>query len=478
MNKTENSLSRKILSVIALVFFAVTIISYISITSLLKDTLYQLERDKADLIVKNYAPLISIHLFLGMNERVNKITNSIMKNKSVLKVTILDNNSKIISNSENNITRGMEVEEIIYTPHSKIKIGKLKIIYSTDNFDKLISKYFTLMISSLLILVLIFILLNIYIRNLLYPLKKLAKILKNYSSQTAVDIPYLNETNEIGLISNAMDISHKKSLEYSKKLQEMTHQLQNHNNLLEEKVREEVEIIKQKDKQLLYQSRLALMGEMISMIAHQWRQPLSAISATTSNLTLKLMLDDINKKEFEQDIASITKYAQHLSETIDDFRDFFIKDKSKEITTLDKIVNSTLDIIKKSIENKNIEIKHELSCDTKFQTFSNELKQTLLNLIKNAEDALLDNNIKNPQIYIKTTCTDNKMILIVKDNAGGIPDDIIDKIFDPYFSTRKGKNGTGLGLYMSKTIIEEHCTGELTVSNDENGAVFKITFHM
>jgi PAS domain S-box-containing protein len=232
--------------------------------------------------------------------------------------------------------------------------------------------------------------------------------------------------------------------------------------------------IKEKDKQLITQSRLAQMGEMISMIAHQWRQPLTAISATSNNLTLKLMMNDVDNKEFEKEIGLISDYAQHLSKTIDDFRGFFKENKEKETTTLDNLVNSTLDIVKISLENKNINIKTDLNSTIELKTYPNEVKQVILNLIKNAQDALLDNKIENPIIIIKTRYKNNNHIITIKDNGGGIPSNIIDKIFEPYFSTKKEKDGTGLGLYMSKTIIEEHCSGDLSVSNDEDGAVFTI----
>ena len=249
-------------------------------------------------------------------------------------------------------------------------------------------------------------------------------------------------------------------------------------NQLEVRVKEEVQKNAHKDQQMLQQSRLAQMGEMISMIAHQWRQPLTAISATTNNLSFKLMMDDIDKKEFEKEINLISDYSQHLSKTIDDFRGFFKVKKNKELTTLSKVVNETLDIIKISIENKNIKITTNLECQVEFETYPSEVKQVILNLIKNAEDILLEKNIKNPMINITTICKkDNIYSLVVKDNGGGIPEDIINQIFDPYFSTKKEKDGTGLGLYMSKRIIEEHCNGKINVFNDNDGAVFEIFFN-
>ncbi|MCK5110947.1 MAG: transporter substrate-binding domain-containing protein [Arcobacteraceae bacterium] len=243
-------------------------------------------------------------------------------------------------------------------------------------------------------------------------------------------------------------------------------------------IKEKEQALNRQEKFLQQQSRLAQMGEMISMIAHQWRQPLNAISLTTNNLQFKLMMDDVDNELFKKEIGLIDEYSQHLSKTIDDFRGFFKDNKEKEITTLEKIVNSTLAIVKTSIENKNIKIITDFNCDVELKTYPSEIKQVVLNLIKNAEDALLDNEIDNPTITIQTLCTidcKNK-ILIIKDNAGGIAENIMHKIFDPYYSTKKEKDGTGLGLYMSKTIIEEHCDGKLTVSNDKEGAVFKIVF--
>ena len=267
--------------------------------------------------------------------------------------------------------------------------------------------------------------------------------------------------------------------EKTKELKKQKDQLEQLTKTLELRVKEEVKHSRTKDQQLLHQSRLAQMGEMISMIAHQWRQPLNAISLTSSNLKFKCMMDDINNKEFEKELDLIEDYSEHLSETIDDFRGFFKDEKDEEITTLEKIINSTLDIVKISVENKNIKIITHFNCEVEFKTYPNKIKQVILNLIKNAEDILLENNIKNPTIIIETLydLSDNAKILIVKDNAGGVPFSIIDKIFDPYFSTKIEKDGTGLGLYMSKTIIKEHCQGSLKVSNDSKGAIFEIKLY-
>ncbi len=250
----------------------------------------------------------------------------------------------------------------------------------------------------------------------------------------------------------------------------LNQQIQQLNQQLESEVKEAIEETQKNEQLLQQQSRLAQMGEMISMIAHQWRQPLAAISSTSGGIRLKATLNKLDKDTTIELSNKISEYAQHLSSTIDDFRDFFKTNKEKENITYNEIIDSVLNIVEDSIKNQNIKIIQNLNSQEIFNTYQNELRQVVLNLIKNAEDILIQKKIENPTIIIET----KENILSISDNGGGIGEDIIGKIFDPYFSTKKEKDGTGLGLYMSKTIIEEHCDGELTVSNDDNGAVFTI----
>ena len=249
------------------------------------------------------------------------------------------------------------------------------------------------------------------------------------------------------------------------------------NDTLEKRIEEEVAKNRQYDKKLFRQARLAQMGEMLSMIAHQWRQPLAAISATTSNLKLKFMLNEIDLETCEQEIDLIDRYSQHLSKTIDDFRNFFKQNKRKKTISLKYMIENTLYIIKNSLENKNIRVIKSIDCDIDVKTYPNEVIQVILNLLKNAEDALLEKKIANPTIEISTVCTNNTIKIEIEDNAGGIPKNIKDKIFDLYFSTKLEKDGTGLGLYMSKIIIEQHCGGKLYVNNSYKGAVFTIELY-
>ena len=245
-------------------------------------------------------------------------------------------------------------------------------------------------------------------------------------------------------------------------------------NTLENRVNKEIEKNSKKTQYMLQQSRLAQMGEMISMIAHQWRQPLSSISAISGTLTLDIMMDNYKEKYFQEKLESISELSQHLSKTIDDFRGFFKEDKAKEICEIKDIIEGTISIIGQSLINKNINLSVNYTDNPKIETHPNEVKQVLLNLIKNAEDILLEESVAEAKIEIEAYLKDDTICISVADNAGGVPEEIMDKIFNPYFSTKKAKDGTGLGLYMSKTIIEEHCKGKLLVENRDNGAAFTV----
>jgi signal transduction histidine kinase len=257
------------------------------------------------------------------------------------------------------------------------------------------------------------------------------------------------------------------------------------NQDLNKKIEEEVRKNREKDKHILQQSRQAQMGEMISMIAHQWRQPLSAISTVVAGLKLKEALGkyDLNTKEGQiehkknlgESLNKIEEYVRFLTTTIDDFRNFFKPDKKREEVYLVELVDKTLEIIGKALEVNKITVHVENQSKVKVNTYANEVMQVILNILKNAEDVFKEKKIENAYIKIRIKSEEGYEKIEIEDNAGGIPEDIIDKIFEPYFSTKQEKNGTGLGLYMSKTIIEDHCGGTISASNTGKGALFSIS---
>ncbi len=252
-------------------------------------------------------------------------------------------------------------------------------------------------------------------------------------------------------------------------------ELEEINLSLESRIEKAVQKSRDQELRILQQSRLAQMGEMISMIAHQWRQPLSAISSTAASLNLKVGLNKYDKKYFYDNINKIAQFSQHLSDTIDDFRHFFKSNKNQEEFFMCDVAKGSLTIIGTSLENKNIEVITDYASQKSVYSYFNELKQVCLNLIKNAEDILLSKGAGNPTIWIRTYNDNDNVYLEIADNAGGIDKIIIDRIFDPYFTTKEQYDGTGLGLYMSKTIVEEHCGGSLNITNDKSGAVFTVS---
>lgn len=277
---------------------------------------------------------------------------------------------------------------------------------------------------------------------------------------------------------------------FSDKLENAIYACKNHlelmeiNQNLEKRVEEELYKNREKDKHILQQSRLAQMGEMISMIAHQWRQPLGSISAVATSLKIKTALHKFdlstlegreeNKKFVNGSMEKIENYVKFLTHTIDDFRNFFKPDKQKELTTTILLIERTLEIIGKALEINGISIHVENRATKEILTYTNEVTQVILNILKNAEDILKERKVFGPCIVITTKEEKNAQIIEIEDNGGGISEHVLPHIFEPYFSTKDEKNGSGLGLYMSKTIIEEHCNGKISAINGDFGAKFII----
>jgi len=264
-------------------------------------------------------------------------------------------------------------------------------------------------------------------------------------------------------------------------------ELKKYKDELEIRIEEELEKNKKQTAYLVQQSRLAQMGEMISMIAHQWRQPLGAIAAVSSDLNLKIQLEVFDLKEdkgrqecktyFSDRFERIGKFVQSLTTTINDFKDFYKPDLTTSEILIKDPIDKALSIMKDSLRTNGIEVVETYSCNEKVNIHSNEMMQVILNILNNSQDNFRGKGISSPKISITCTESDNKITIEICDNGGGIPKDILPKIFNPYFSTKEAKNGTGLGLYMSKIIIEEHHKGSFIASNLDDGACFSIVLN-
>lgn len=236
------------------------------------------------------------------------------------------------------------------------------------------------------------------------------------------------------------------------------------NRDLEAKVEKKVNELREKDKIMLRQSKQAIMGEIIDAVAHQWKQPLATIDLLA--LTLKRKLERHNKisKEYcDEKSTQIREQVKHLIDTLAEFRSFFRSDKKIDIFSIEESVQSSLVLIKDEYAKELIKVEYSESESFKVKGFFNEFKHVLLNIMNNAKDAFIDNEIKNRTIQIEAKRVDNRINIAIKDNAGGIPDAILNKIFEPNFTTKE-KKGTGIGLYICKMILDK-VDGKLSVKN-------------
>jgi signal transduction histidine kinase len=225
---------------------------------------------------------------------------------------------------------------------------------------------------------------------------------------------------------------------------------------------------------MIAQSRLAAMGEMINMIAHQWRQPLAAINVCSDTIIIDAELDNINDEETLRLATIISNQTQHLSKTIDDFRNFFKSENKKEKESIINVANDAFSIMIKSLNDQEISCEINSQTDEKIPILSRELLQVFINILNNAKYALVECREKDRKILIDIEDINGVIVTKIYNNGGKIKSENINKIFEPYFSTKDDKNGTGLGLYMSKLIIEEHMNGKLLVENIDDGVCFSI----
>jgi len=281
--------------------------------------------------------------------------------------------------------------------------------------------------------------------------------------------PSIVKENNIGgdkRMASVIDISLLKNTQ--KTLEEL-------NQSLEKRIKEEITKNQQYQAQMFHQSRLAQMGEMISMIAHQWRQPLNNLSLLTQTIAFKYERGKLNDTLIEEFNTNTKEQIIQMSKTIDDFRDFFKPNHHKKTFNIDDIIHHSIEILKPIFEKHSIHVEYTNHEEIEIFGFPNELGQVFINIFNNAKDALLENHIEYKILKIGVKKHKEYISISIQDNADGVPEKNIEKIFDPYFSTKNEKNGTGLGLYMSKMIIEDHMDGELNIFNNTMGAVFEIT---
>ncbi|MFY9088038.1 cache domain-containing protein [Arcobacter aquimarinus] len=261
---------------------------------------------------------------------------------------------------------------------------------------------------------------------------------------------------------------------YEEKVRKNANELESLNQSLEEKVKIEIEKNREKEQLLIQKSKLIALGEMISNIAHQWRQPLSELSSILMFIKFKFDLNALDSQTMDKKSKEATQVLEYMSHTIDDFRNFFMPKKDKEEFYLNKVINSIMTIVSSGLQNNNINVEINIDDNITLKTYLNEYQQVILNILKNAKDILIEKNIKNPLIKMEAKIDETHIILTIEDNGGGVFVEPLNKIFEPYFTTKSKSDGTGIGLYMSKIIVEKNMQGILKVENTNLGAKFYI----
>lgn len=287
-------------------------------------------------------------------------------------------------------------------------------------------------------------------------------------------VPLLDETQRLtGAVVINQDITARKQAEEA--LADKQHQLKELNRNLEQRVSDAVSVIRRKDQLLIQQGRQAAMGEMIGNIAHQWRQPLNTLGLIVQELVLTYGSEHFTKEALDAKVKKAMGLIAHMSKTINDFSNFFRPEKEKSPFNVNQIVTRTLSLIEPTLESLNI--RTQLIDREAVETigYSNEYAQVLLNIMTNCRDAFEARKIETERVITITIFKEgDRSVVTVADNAGGIEEQVMEKIFDPYFTTKGPDKGTGIGLYMAKTIIEKGMGGRLSVHNTATGAEFRI----
>jgi PAS domain S-box-containing protein len=287
-------------------------------------------------------------------------------------------------------------------------------------------------------------------------------------------LPFRDDAGEIvSLLGIARNVTDRKIAEQL--LADKQHELEEINLHLEQRVADEVLESRKKDMILIQQSRQAAMGEMLGNIAHQWRQPLNTLGLIIQELRLTYGRDGFNKESLDASVKKAMAVIMHMSQTINDFSNYFRPDKEKSLFSVNGVVVKTLSLVEPSLKNLNIEVEVIKVTDAEINGYVQEYAQVLLNILLNCRDAFEEGNSDTPRVVTITIFKENdRSVLTVADNAGGIPEAVMGKIFDPYFTTKGPDKGTGIGLYMAKAIIEKNMGGRLSVRNSADGAEFRI----
>jgi len=476
----------------------------------------------SNMIEKNSISWVLSNDFLGLEELIS----SISKYPNLEYAMVLDKEAKVLAHSKKELVNlylsdgisldffaSEKIEPFILVQNNKLidyispiimeeqHIGWVRIALNQDLTSENLRKIFQEGIIFVILAVLIGYLFSFFLaKNITKDLYNLI----NIANQTATGKKkqrsevYISRKDELGVLSkeinkmldkieedeNKLEITNKQlendiveleildkkltelNQDLEKKVEEKTYELKLLNENLEKEIEDEVEQNRQKDNMLFQQSKMASMGEMMENIAHQWRQPLSFISTSASGIRLNKEYNSLSDELLDEALENIMNSTQFLSNTIDDFRDFYKIDKIKLKFSVKEVLDKTLKLTSSRFTNRSIKVIQDVD-EIFIFGFENELIQVFINILNNARDELEKLPYDERFIFIKIKEDNNFLFISIKDNAGGIDEKIVKRVFEPYFTTKSDEKGTGIGLYMSKEIIEKHFNGTILAQNEE-----------
>lgn len=460
------SLQRKLLLFVVIALSMIFTLSGVFIYKLVNDTFLQSEKKHIEIISETLSSKVSVWYFINKNnEQLNmdEFLKSMLADYHLENITFKDNHGKLISAVESadyipNDPYNIKYEKAVYAPdlrHSHDRIGTLQIVYAQHMLKQLSMKYYTVGVILVTLLTLYFYLEMRLLKELLTPLRKIASEIKGYmpGDKLVFDSFSTQKDDVISEIVNGF-----------------LHMQQNIDEAMEKKEIEK-ENNRIKDAILMKQSRFIEMGTMINNIAHQWKQPLNIVELCITDLTVKSMMGTVDPKYQKKLFTDMHNQVEYMSRTIDIFKNFLDddqNDRKMEVFTIKKAITDTMQLLGSTLDKKNVSITFNLDEDATTYGSISEIEQVLLIIINNAIDA------NSNKITIESTKEKKGNILKIYDNGGGFSPEIIDRVFDAYFTTKHQSQGTGLGLFIAKMIVEIKLNGTIEAHNFNDGALFVI----
>ncbi|NOQ29584.1 MAG: GHKL domain-containing protein [Helicobacteraceae bacterium] len=418
-----------------------------------KEQVQALEQNTIESIAKTIEPVITLNLSIGLDNYTELIAHTLKAHDIIERIELRDAQNRVIFelNKDNKKVLSPELKkhklQIKDTLVQKV-LGELIFFHKDSLINEVVmNKYVQYLFVVFLLFFIAVLSLTVATYLNLLPLKKLTKKLDSYHPNDKLELELKDDKSEVSIINNVIKGMLNKIDEHTNKKQAY-------------------------EKNLAQQNRLASMGEMIANIAHQWRQPLMNINAILMNMDRSVELDKASKKYLIEKIDNIVDITSHMSQTIEDFSTFFKPDKNKNTFSVVESIEDALIIVNSRLKYIDVKLKNE--CSPLVYGFRGEFMQVMISLINNAIDTLEEKQIESKKLKIEVTLTSNAVVLSIEDNAKGIKKEDIEHIFDPYYTTKHKSGGTGLGLYISKLLIEESMHGQLLVENSKEGAKFSI----